>query len=100
MQAVFTMIGLPSMPLLSMILVTAILVLGGLLFGWICDLLLGPAAFGAVMNTIIVLVGAFAGAWLWQRFGFPTRFDPAAVKAAIAVGSGLLLVLVLAMTMP
>ncbi|WP_420100575.1 hypothetical protein [Bosea sp. (in: a-proteobacteria)] len=100
MQAVFTMIGLPSLPLLSMILVTAILVLGGLLFGWICDLLLGQAAFGTVMNTIIMLIGAFAGAWLWHRFGVPTRFDPSVIKASVATASGLLLVLVLAMTVP
>lgn len=100
MHALLAMVGLPDLPLLLLILMLAIIGLAVLLFGWICDLTLGTAAFGTLMNSLIVLVGAFAGTWLWLRYGFPTRFDPTALRAGIAVGSGLLLVLVLAMALP
>lgn len=100
MHTVFALVGLPDLAPLPMTLLLAIIALGVLMFGWICDLLLGPAAFGTIMNSLIMLVGAFVGAWLWQRYGFPTRFDPVAVKASVAVGTGMALVLGLAMVVP
>lgn len=100
MQTLLTMVGLPMPAFPSLILMLTIVVLACLLFGWIADLLLGPAAFGTLVNTVIVLVGGFLGAWLWHRYGVPTRFDATAVQAGVAVGSGLMLVLVLAMVMP
>ncbi|TAJ30095.1 hypothetical protein [Bosea sp. (in: a-proteobacteria)] len=78
----------------------AILSLAVLLFGWIADLLLGSAAFGTLMNSMIVLVGAFAGAWLWQRYGVPTRFPAEVVRTVIATGSGLLLLIGMAVIRP
>jgi uncharacterized membrane protein YeaQ/YmgE (transglycosylase-associated protein family) len=100
MHTLLTMVGLPDLSLLPLVLLLAMIGLAILLFGWIADLLLGSAAFGTLLNSVIVLVGAFAGTWLWQRYGFPTRFDPLAVRAAVATGSGLLLVLLLAVTLP
>ena len=96
MRSLLMMVGLPELPLLSLILVVTMIVLGALLFGWISDLLLGDGGFGIMFNAGIVLIGALVGAWLWHRFGVPTRFDPAALRAAIAVGSGLLLLVVTA----
>lgn len=100
MHTLLTMVGLPEPPLPSLIIMLAIIALAALLFGWIADLLMGDAAFGTLLNSAIVLAGAFAGAWLWQRYGVPTHLDASAVKAAIAVGSGLFSVLVLAMILP
>lgn len=100
MHALLTMVGLPDLTIAPLILLLAIIGLAVLLFGWIADLLLGTAAFGTMMNSLIVLAGALAGAWLWHRYGFPTRFDPSAVRAAIAAGSGLFLVLLLSIVMP
>jgi peptidoglycan/LPS O-acetylase OafA/YrhL len=100
MRALLTIVGLPDLPLLSLILVVVLILLAALMFGWIADLLLGENAYGTGFNAGIILIGAFVGAWLWHRYGFPTRFDPAAVKAGIATGSGLLLLLVLAVLRP
>lgn len=100
MRGLLTMIGLPELPTLSLILVLVMIVLGAMLLGWIADLLLGENAFGTGFNAGIILLGAFGGAWLWHRYGFPMRFDPEAVRAGIATGSGLLLLLVLAVVRP
>ena len=53
-----------------------------------------------MFNAGIALVGAFAGAWLWHRYGIPTRFPAEAVRAAIATGSGLLLLIGMAVIRP
>lgn len=100
MRGLLMMVGLPDLPLLSLILVVTIIVLGAMLLGWFADLLLDNSAFGVMINTGIMLVGAFAGAWLWHRYGVPTRFPAEALRAAIATGSGLLLLITLAVFRP
>lgn len=100
MYTLLSMVGLPEPQLPSLILMLVLIGLSALLLGWISDLILGQAAFGIFLNSLIVLVGAFLGAWLWQRYGVPTRLDPAALKAGIALGSGLISLLVLSMVLP
>ena len=56
------------------------------------------SAFGTGLNAGIILIGAFCGAWLWNRYGVHTPFDPDAMRAGVATASGLLLLLVLAIT--
>jgi uncharacterized membrane protein YeaQ/YmgE (transglycosylase-associated protein family) len=98
MRALLTMVGIPDLPTVSLLLVLTMIVLGAMMFGWVADLLLGEAAFGTGFNTGLILLGAFCGAWLWHRYGFPTRFNPEAVRAGVATGSGLLLLLGLSAT--
>ena len=100
MRGLLMMVGLPDLPLLSLILVVTMIVLGAMMFGWFADMLLDQNAFGVAFNTGILLVGAFAGAWLWHRYGIPTRFPAEAVRAVVAVGSGLLLLITLAVVRP
>jgi len=100
MRSLLMMVGLPDLPLLSVILIVTMIVLTALLFGWISDLLLGYGGFGTLFNAGLILVGGFAGAWLWHRFGVPTRIDPDALRAAIALASGLLLLVVAAVFRP
>lgn len=100
MRGLLAMVGLPEMSTLSLFLVLVMIGLGAMLLGWIADLLLGENAFGTAFNTGFILIGAFGGAWLWQRFGVPTRFDPEAIRAVIAMGSGLVLLLALAVVRP
>uniref|UniRef100_A0A9E8CLN4 Uncharacterized protein n=1 Tax=Bosea sp. NBC_00436 TaxID=2969620 RepID=A0A9E8CLN4_9HYPH len=100
MPGLLKMVGLPDMPMLSVVLVITMIVLGAMMFGWFADLLLGDGGFGVMINTGILLVGAFTGAWLWHRYGIPTRFQAEAVRAAIATGSGLLLLITLAVIRP
>lgn len=96
MRDLLMTVGLPELPLLSLVLVLTMIGLGVLMFGWIADLLLGENAFGVAFNAGIILAGAFGGAWLWHRYGVATRFDPEALRAAIAAAAGLALLLVLA----
>lgn len=100
MRSLLMMIGLPDLPLLSILIVVTMILLGALLFGWISDMLLGNAGFGIMFNAGFILIGAYAGAWLWHRFGIPTRIDANALRAAIAVGSGLALLVVAAVVRP
>ncbi|MBN9456472.1 MAG: hypothetical protein J0I54_07580 [Bosea sp.] len=100
MRSLLMMVGLPDLPLLSVMLVVTMIVLAALLFGWISDLLLGDGGFGVTFNAGLALVGAFVGTWLWHRFGFPTRFDANALRAGIAAASGLALLLVAAVLRP
>ena len=100
MRNLLMMVGLPDLALQSVVLVVLMIVLALLLFGWISDLLLGNAGFGTLFNAGFILIGGFAGAWLWHRFGIPTRFDPNAVRAAIALASGLFLLVAAAVFRP
>jgi len=100
MRGLLMMVGLPDMPLLSVVIVMTMIALGALMFGWLADLLLGDSGFGVAFNTGILLVGAFTGAWLWNRYGVPTRFPAEAVRAIVATGSGLLLLIGLAVARP
>lgn len=100
MPGLLKMVGVPDMPMLSVVLVVTMIVLGAMMFGWLADLLLDDGGFGTMFNTGILLVGAFAGAWLWHRYGIPTRFPAEAVRALVAVGSGLLLLITLAVIRP
>ena len=100
MHELLMMVGLPNLPLSSLMLVVTMIVLAAMLFGWISDMLLGSAGFGVMFNTGLVLIGGFLGAWLWHRFGLQTRFDANAMRAAIATGSGLLLLVVAAVFRP
>ncbi|WP_336813582.1 hypothetical protein [Bosea sp. MMO-172] len=86
--------------MLSVFLLVTMIVLGAMLLGWFGDVLLKDAGFGVMFNTGILLLGAFAGAWLWNRYGIPTRFPAEAVRAGIATGSGLLLLIGLAVIRP
>jgi uncharacterized membrane protein YeaQ/YmgE (transglycosylase-associated protein family) len=95
MPGLLKMVGLPDLPTLSVVIV-----LSAMLIGWLADLLLDEAGFGVMLNTGITLVGAFTGAWLWQRYGIPTRFPAEALRALIATGSGLLLLISLAVVRP
>lgn len=100
MPGLLKMVGLPDMPTLSVVIVIAMILLSAMLIGWLADLLLDEAGFGVMLNTGITLVGAFTGAWLWQRYGIPTRFPAEALRALIATGSGLLLLISLAVVRP
>jgi uncharacterized membrane protein YeaQ/YmgE (transglycosylase-associated protein family) len=100
MRSLLLMVGLPDLPLFSLILVTAMIVVAALLFGWISDMLLGDGGFGIMFNAAWVLIGGFLGAWAWHRFGFPTRINPDALRAAIALASGLGLLVLVAVFRP
>lgn len=100
MRNLLMMVGMPDLPLLSIIIVCSMIVLTALLFGWISDMLMGDGGFGIALNAALVLIGAFLGAWAWQRFGVPTRLDPNALRAAIALGSGLALLVAAAVLRP
>lgn len=100
MRSLLTMIGLPDLPFLSVILITVMIVLAALLFGWISDMLMGDGGFGIMFNAAWILIGGFLGAWAWHRFGIPTRIDPNALRAAIALGSGLGLLIAAAVVRP
>ena len=100
MRGLLMMVGLPDMPMLSVMLVLTMIVLAALMFGWLADLLLADSGFGVMFNSGIFLLGAFAGAWLWHRYGVPTRFPTEAVRALIATGSGLLTLIGLAVVRP
>ncbi|MCU4181976.1 hypothetical protein [Bosea sp. BH3] len=100
MRSLLMMVGMPDLPLLSIIIVCSMIVLTALLFGWISDMLMGDGGFGITLNAALVLIGAFLGAWAWQRFGVPTRLDPNALRAAIALGSGLVLLVAAAVLRP
>lgn len=100
MPGLLMMVGLPDMPTLSVVLVITMIGLGAMLLGWLADLLLDDSGFGVMLNTGILLVGAFTGAWLWHRYGIPTRFPAEALRALIATGSGLLLLIAMAVIRP
>ena len=100
MPGLLKLVVLPDMSMLSAIIVMAMIWLSALLIGWLADLLLDDGGFGVMFNAGIALVGAFAGAWLWHRYGIPTRFPAEAVRAAIATGSGLLLLIGMAVIRP
>jgi len=100
MRSLLMMVGLPDLPLLSIVIICSMIVLTALLFGWISDMLMGEGGFGIAFNAALILIGAFLGAWAWHRFGFPTRIDPHALRAAIALGSGLILLLAAAVIRP
>lgn len=100
MPGLLKMVGLPDMPMLSVVLVVGMILFSGFVIGWLADLLLNEAGFGVMLNTGITLVGAFAGSWLWHRYGIPTRFPAEALRALIATGSGLLLLISLAVIRP
>lgn len=100
MPGLLKIVGLPDMPMLSAIIIMVMIWLSALLIGWLADLLLDDGGFGVMFNTGIVLVGAFAGAWLWHRYGIPTRFPAEILRAVIAAGSGLLLLIGMAVIRP
>ncbi|RYE33618.1 MAG: GlsB/YeaQ/YmgE family stress response membrane protein [Hyphomicrobiales bacterium] len=100
MPGLLKIAGLPDLPMLSAIIVMVMILLAAMLLGWLADLLLDNAGFGVMLNTGILLAGAFAGAWLWHRYGIPTRFPAEALRAVIATGSGLLLLIGLAVIRP
>lgn len=100
MRSLLMMVGLPDLPFLSVVLITVMIVLAGLLFGWISDMLLGDGGFGILFNAAWILVGGFLGAWAWHRFGFPTRINADALRAAIALASGLGLLVLVAVFRP
>ena len=100
MPGLLKIVGLPDMPMLSAIIVMVMIWLSALLIGWLADLLLDDGGFGVIFNAGIVLLGAFAGAWLWHRYGIPTRFPAEVLRAGIATGSGLLLLIGMAVIRP
>lgn len=100
MRSLLMMVGVPDLPFFSLMLVVVMIVLAVLMFGWIADLLLGDGGFGVMLNAGLILVGGFLGAFLWHRYGVPTRLDPDALRAAIAAVSGLALLVVAAVFRP
>jgi hypothetical protein len=100
MRSLLMMVGVPDLPFFSLVLVVVMIVLAVLMFGWIADLLLGDGGFGVMLNAGLILVGGFLGAFLWHRYGVPTRLDPDALRAAIAAVSGLALLVVAAVFRP
>lgn len=100
MRSLLMMVGVPDLPFFSLMLVVVMIVLAVLMFGWIADLLLGDGGFGVMLNACLILVGGFLGAFLWHRYGVPTRLDPDALRAAIAAVSGLALLVVAAVFRP
>jgi multisubunit Na+/H+ antiporter MnhB subunit len=93
MRSLLLALGLPDLSLQSLLIFLTVIVLVVMALGWLSDLILGDGAFGVAMNTGLIAAGAIAGAWLWQRYGVPTRFNPVVVRTGVATGSGLLLLL-------
>lgn len=100
MRSLLMMVGVPDLPFFSLILVVVMIVLAVLMFGWIADLLLGDGGFGTLLNAGLLLVGGFLGAFLWHRYGIPTKLDPSVLRAAIAAGSGLVMLVAAAVFRP
>jgi uncharacterized membrane protein YeaQ/YmgE (transglycosylase-associated protein family) len=93
MRNLLLMLGLPDFPMESLILFLAVVALAALALGWISDLILGDGGYGVTLNTGLILTGAVIGAWLWHRFGVPTRFHQDVTRTGVAMGSGLLMLL-------
>lgn len=93
MRSLLLTLGLPNYPLEGLVMLLVLIALMVLALGWLSDLILGHGGFGTAMNAGFILTGALIGAWLWQRYGVATRFHPEAVRAGVATGSGLLLLL-------
>lgn len=97
MRQFLFLIGVPEMPMTSLLLLAAMAVLALLFFGWLADTLLGDGAFGTLGNAILAAFGAIGGAMLWRRYGVPvTGFSPAAL-VALAASGGAIVMLLLAM---
>jgi uncharacterized membrane protein YeaQ/YmgE (transglycosylase-associated protein family) len=94
MRQVLPLLGVPDLPLTSLILLAVMLALAVLMFGWLSDLLLGDGAFGIALNTVLLLIGAIGAAALWRRFGFPIAgTNPHAAAGLAALAGGLVMLL-------
>lgn len=96
MYAVLQMFGLPSMPVYQFVVFLALIALALLTLGWIADMALGDGGYGVLLNSAVVMVGAVAGALLWQRLGYRLNMNAQAALALVAAGAGMVLLLVCA----
>lgn len=94
MRNALLMLGLPDMSMDYLWVIVAIAVVAAAAIGWIADLILGDGAFGVMLNTLWLLVGAIIGLLLWRKFGFAVRMNVQAMKALVATGSGVMMLLV------
>jgi len=95
MRALILMLGLPDMSTPQLVVFLSIVGVGVLLFGWISDALLRDGAFGIVINGLVVLAGAILGTLLWRKLGYTIGTNPAATGTFVALGSGLMLLIVI-----
>lgn len=95
MRALLLMLGLPDMATPQLVVFLAIVAVGVVLFGWISDMLLRDGAFGIILNGLTILAGAICGALLWRKLGYTIGHQPALTISFLALGSGLLLLIVL-----
>ena len=61
---------------------------------WIADAILGDGAFGVLLNTTMLIVGAVIGTLLWRKFGYGAMALQAQTLALVATGSGIAMLII------
>lgn len=64
----------------------------GFITGWFCDHILGPAGFGAFGNWLLIILGAYAGMYLYNSYGFELHWNPL-YTLIVVIGSPLVLLI-------
>ena len=94
MQAFFTVIGLPNLGMSQMLTIALLGWASAFALAWISDAILGDGAFGVVLNTSILIVGAIIALIVWKQFGHGPMANQTQLLAMIATGGGVAMLVV------
>ena len=65
------------------------------LCGWIADKIMGYSGFGVIGNWLLMLVGCYAGLYVYNEFGYRFEWYPM-MALGVAFGAGTFMLITLA----
>lgn len=89
MRSFFLMLGLPELSMSQMLVIVALVWACAFALAWIADVILGDGAFGVLLNTGMLVVGAIIGALLWRKLGYGTMANLPQTLVLVASASGI-----------
>jgi uncharacterized membrane protein YeaQ/YmgE (transglycosylase-associated protein family) len=94
MRTFFLMLGLPDLAMSQMLLIVALVWACAFALAWIADAILGDGAFGVLLNTTMLIIGAVIGTLLWRKFSYGAMALQAQTLAFVATGSGIAMLII------
>ncbi len=92
----FRVLGLNGLPIEALLMILVMLVICGIVTGWITDVIMGQMGFGVIGNTILTIMGAVVGMTAWNAYIGPLRIYDASISIGIASASSVVILLLFA----
>ena len=89
MNAILYSTGLVRLSQADLAMLFALVFFATVFLGWACDIIMGRAGFGVILNTLLLLIFMGAGIALYTTYIQQIRLEKPMITGLVALGSAM-----------